>query len=114
MWLTLRTYGIDTLSQAIERGMALADYAETVLAAHPRLEVVTPAQLGIVTFADPHVDGPAHVAAAAELTNDGYAAVTSTVLDGRTVLRLCLINPATTTADIDGTIARLADILQSS
>ena len=74
---------------------------------------MTPAQLGIVTFTDSRVDGAAHVRAAAELTLDGYAAVTSTVLNGRTVLRLCVINPATTTADLDGTISRLADILKS-
>ena len=113
LWLTLRTYGIDTLAHAIDRGIALAEYAQAVIDDHPQLEIVTPAQLGIVTFTDSRVDGAAHVRAAAELTLDGYAAVTSTVLNGRTVLRLCVINPATTTADLDGTISRLADILKS-
>jgi hypothetical protein len=37
--------------------------------------------------------------------------VTSTVIAGRTVLRLCIINPRTTTADIDGTIEHLAGYL---
>ena len=51
--------------------------------------------------------------AAAELTADGYAAVTSTVLGGRTVLRLCTINPRTTTDDLDRTVALLAQALDS-
>jgi hypothetical protein len=33
--------------------------------------------------------------------------VSSTTLDGRIVLRLCPINPRTTTDDIDASIARL-------
>jgi aromatic-L-amino-acid decarboxylase len=38
---------------------------------------------------------------------DGYAAPSTTVLNGRTVARLCTINPRTTEADIVGTIERL-------
>ena len=38
---------------------------------------------------------------------DGFAALTTTVLRGMTVLRMCTINPRTTEADIDQTIARL-------
>jgi hypothetical protein len=34
----------------------------------------------------------------------GFALATSTVLNGRTVLRLCTINPRTTEADVEGTI----------
>jgi glutamate/tyrosine decarboxylase-like PLP-dependent enzyme len=41
------------------------------------------------------------------LLHDGYALVTSTVLRGRTALRMCTINPRTTESDIDGTLARL-------
>ena len=38
---------------------------------------------------------------------DGFAMLTSTILRGRTVLRLCTINPRTTADDIRETIARL-------
>jgi hypothetical protein len=38
---------------------------------------------------------------------DGYAAPSTTVLNGRTVARLCTINPRTTEADIAGTVERL-------
>lgn len=111
LWLTLRAFGLDSLGQAIDRGIGLAEYAQLVIEADPILEVVTPAQLGIITFAARGKADRDHSLAAARLTADGYAAVTSTVLSGRTVLRLCIINPATTTGDIDGTIQRLSSYL---
>ncbi|HSR32139.1 MAG TPA: decarboxylase, partial [Anaerolineae bacterium] len=35
---------------------------------------------------------------------DGYAMLSSTVLNGRTVLRMCTINPRTTATDIRETL----------
>ena len=37
----------------------------------------------------------------------GYAALTTTLLHERSVLRLCTINPLTTEADLAGTIERI-------
>ena len=41
---------------------------------------------------------------------DGFAAPSSTVLRGRTVLRLCTINPRTTDEDIDATVERISQL----
>jgi aromatic-L-amino-acid decarboxylase len=114
LWLTLRHYGTDVLARAIERGIALAEHAQRVVEADPRLEIVTAAQLGIVNFAALGADDDDHRRAVAELTAEGRAATSSTVLRGRTVFRLCIINPATTTADLDFTIDRLATLAQVS
>lgn len=111
LWLTLRAYGVPTLQAAIERGIALAEYAQRVVEADPRLEVITPASLGIVTFAGVNASAAEHSRAVAELTASGFAAASTTVLRGRTVFRLCIINPRTTTADLDATIDRLASAL---
>jgi glutamate/tyrosine decarboxylase-like PLP-dependent enzyme len=108
LWLTFRTYGVSRMKAAIARGIALAEYAEGVLDADDRWEVVTPAQLGIVTFARPEATAEEHAVLAAALARDGYAAVTSTKLRGRSVLRLCTINPRTTEGDIVATLDRLA------
>jgi glutamate/tyrosine decarboxylase-like PLP-dependent enzyme len=108
LWLTFRTYGAARLSQAVERGIALAEYAEQLLRADPRWEVVTPAQLGIGTFTARNATSEDLAAAAAALATDGYAAVTTTALQGRPALRLCTINPRTTEKDISGTLDRLA------
>ncbi len=109
LWLTFRTYGVEILALAVERGIALAEYAGSVIEADPRLEIVVPPQLGIVNFAHIDATDEHHRAAVARLNADGFAAASTTVLDGRTVLRLCIINPRTTTDDLDGTIARLAE-----
>lgn len=50
-----------------------------------------------------------HVRAADDLTVSGYAALSTTVLHGRTVLRLCTINPRTSVADLAGTLSRLRE-----
>lgn len=113
LWLTLRTYGMDAISDAVLRGIALAEYAQLRVEADDRLAVATPAQLGIVTFTAPNSSPEQHWAAAARLTADGLAAATCTVLHGKVVLRLCTINPRTTTDDIDVTVARLAEYVTS-
>ena len=105
LWLTLRTYGLDRVAAAVSRGVALAEAGQRLVEAEPALEVVTPAQLGIVTFAVRGADSDDHARIAAEVTDDGYAALTSTVAVGRPALRLCTINPRTTESDLAGTLA---------
>jgi glutamate/tyrosine decarboxylase-like PLP-dependent enzyme len=114
LWLTLRTYGLDALVAAVQRGIELAELAQRCVEAVPGLRVVTPARLGVVTFAVDGVDDSAHVAIAAAVTADGFAALTSTVLSGRTVLRLCTINPRTTDEDITRTVDLVARTARTS
>jgi glutamate/tyrosine decarboxylase-like PLP-dependent enzyme len=108
LWLTIKTYGIDAIGAAIARGIELAEAAEAMIRDDARLQIVTRAQLGIVTFAVNGAGDTEHRAAAARLALDGYAAVTATTLKDRSVLRLCTINPQATEADLRGTLGRLA------
>jgi glutamate/tyrosine decarboxylase-like PLP-dependent enzyme len=100
-------HGAAQLRTAAARGIALAEHAERLLRADDRWEVVTPAQLGIVTFALRGADHAEHARRAAALAAGGFAAVTSTTLGERSVLRLCTINPRTTEADIAQTLEAL-------
>ncbi len=110
LWMSLRTYGAERFRAAVARGIAMAEYAESRLRAAPDTwEVVSPAQIGVVCFALRGEDSSEHARRAARLTESGFAAVTSTSLKGRSVLRLCTINPTTTRADIDEVIRRLAE-----
>jgi aromatic-L-amino-acid/L-tryptophan decarboxylase len=109
LWLSFRTYGMEAIGAAVGRGIELAEIAEAMIRDDERFSVVTPAQLGIVTFALVGADEAAHRAAAARLATDGYAAVPATTLKDTPVLRLCTINPQTTEADLRGTLERLAD-----
>jgi glutamate/tyrosine decarboxylase-like PLP-dependent enzyme len=107
IWLTLRAYGLDRIEAAVLRGIQLAEIAQRLIEADPFWQLVTPAQLGVVTFVGDGLDAAEHVARVTALAESGYAAVSTTELHGRTVLRLCTINPLTTEDDLAGTLARL-------
>jgi aromatic-L-amino-acid/L-tryptophan decarboxylase len=111
LWLMLKVYGAGRLRDAIERCIRLAEHAQRLVEADPRWEIVTPAQLGIVTFTRPGWSAEDHSAAAAAIAGAGDATVTSTALRGRQALRLCTINPLTTEADIEQTLVRLGAAL---
>jgi len=103
VWLSLRVFGLAAFREAVARTIALAEHAETVLRARPDWEVLSPAQLAIVCFAPTQGDVDEIVARAVA---DGYAAPSSTVVNGRVALRLCTINPRTTFEEIEATIDR--------
>jgi glutamate/tyrosine decarboxylase-like PLP-dependent enzyme len=107
LWLMLKVYGAGRVRVAIERCIGLAEHAQRLLESDPGWEVVTPAQLGIVTFARPDWSAEEHAAAAAAMAAGGYATVTSTVLRDRPALRLCTINPLTTESEVEETLRRL-------
>ena len=115
LWLSLRVFGLDAFRAAVAHGIALAEHAESVLRARTGWEVVTPAQLGIVCFRRLSASAGAGAEELDRLNDelvrsavaDGYAAPSSIVLEGRTAIRLCTINPRTTFVDIESTIERL-------
>ena len=109
LWLSFKAFGVAAIRAGIERGMELAERAEAALEAARGWEIVTPAQLAIVTFRAEGGDA-VNAALTQRAVADGYAAPSSTVLRGRTVLRLCTINPRTTDAEIDETVARLSSL----
>lgn len=112
LWLSLQVFGVAAFRAAVDRGIDLAEAAERRLRASANWEVTTRAQLAIVSFRRRGLSGERadalHTAVVEGMVADGGALLTSTVIGGRTVLRLCAINPRTTEADLDRTLA-LAD-----
>ena len=109
LWLSIRTYGARKFREAVQRGIDNAAVAERYLRQHPDVwEICTPAQIGIVCFAFKDAKPHEHAAVAKAVSDSGFACVSSTSLHGRSVLRLCTINPLTTEDDIVETIRRLA------
>jgi glutamate/tyrosine decarboxylase-like PLP-dependent enzyme len=107
LWLSVRTFGLDAFRDAIAHGIALAEHAEAQLRERDGWEVVTPAQLGIVTFRRDGLDDDAQTQLSAAMVEDGFAAPSTTVVTGRVVLRFCTINPRTTFDDVEATIDRM-------
>ena len=107
LWLTFTTYGLDAIAKAIERGIENAEIAEGILRSDPTWDVVTPAQLGIVTFAHRDRDLVGHQLAVDAVNASGHSALSTTVLSGRKIFRLCTINPLTTREDLEDVIRLL-------
>lgn len=113
LWMTLKVFGREHVAAAVDRGFEHAEQAERLLRERAEWSIVTPAQMGIVTFRcepegwdDDRVDRLNRGLAPA-LGEEGTAFVTKTTLNGRPVLRLCPINPRTTVDDLQDTIDRL-------
>ena len=113
LWLSMRAFGLGEFRRGIERGFEMADHAERTLRTAGTWEIVTPSQMGIVTFRwRDAAKTPAQIDAITRGTVDlmrenGYALVMSTALNHRPVLRLCPINPGTSGEEIEETIRRL-------
>lgn len=113
LWMSLKVFGLPAFREAVGRGFALARSAAGMLVALEGWEVVTPPQMAVVTFRY----APAGLGAAAvdalnrrlvdRVVAEGFAMLSSTVLRGRTVLRMCTINPRTTEEDLRQTVRHL-------
>lgn len=119
LWMSLKVFGVAAFRRAIERGFELAELAESRLRANPVWEIVSPAQMAVVCFryrpsgcAETDL-GALQQRLADAMFADGFAALTTTVLKGKRVLRMCTINPRTTSEDITGTIDRLERVAAS-
>lgn len=107
VWLSFKVFGITAFRQAIEHGMMLAEQVEEFLDKAKDWEVVTPAQLGIVTFryipwesASLDTINEINKKLVEEITYGGFAMLSTTTLKGKVVIRLCAINPRTTKEEI--------------
>ncbi|HSG65628.1 MAG TPA: pyridoxal-dependent decarboxylase [Gammaproteobacteria bacterium] len=112
VWLALRTIGREGYVRMIRDDIALARRLHAHAIAHPELEAFT-CELSIVTFRyrPRALEGsPAAVEAYLDELNDelltrlqggGEAYVSNAVLEGRKLLRACIVNFRTTADDID-------------
>ena len=110
LWFSIRYFGLASFRAAIERGFELCEFTEARLRAMPRWEVVTPAQMAVICFRYRGADDRFHLELVQRIIADGFALITSTVLRGETMLRMCPINPRTTENDIVETLRRLDEL----
>ncbi len=116
LWMSLKVFGLEAFRKAVQRGFALAESVERVARNTPRLQVLSPANLAICCFR--YVRPGMSLDEANSLNQriadhtlmDEFAAVTSTVVKGRKVLRMCTINPRTRDDDIVRTVIHVRDV----
>lgn len=110
VWLSLQYFGVPAFRQAIDNALDLAAEAERYIRQSATLELLTPAQLGIVCFRR-RADGATeaelddlNARTLAALTGSGYAMISSTRVDGRFALRFCILNHRTGPDDVLGVL----------
>jgi aromatic-L-amino-acid decarboxylase len=109
LWFLLRSVGIDAIADAIRGDEARARQAESLLAADPRVRIVTPTRLSVFTFTRADGDEARARAWLDTLLTRGSTMLSSSRVDGSYVLRFCVVNHATTDADIERAVAEVLE-----
>jgi len=116
MWMSLKTFGLNSFKQAVKTGIDLAILAEKEIKKYDNWVVVSPPKLAIINFQYRPLQQTKeqinllNKAIISEIVKTGFAMISSTVLKGHLVIRLCIINPRTTELDIRETIRQLNQI----
>ena len=116
-YMSLKTFGLAAFRETVGQSIALAEQVEDHLAGAADWEIVTSANLAVITFRfrpanaklnDEDLD-QLNQFLSDSIIRDGKAMLATTIVNGRTVLRMCLINPRTTFNDILSTLESLQD-----
>jgi len=108
VWMTLKYYGTSGYARALDHDLALASYLSDRVSADPDLKLMAPPSLSVVCFCvEPAgVSGDEQLnelnrAVLERLQLSGRGFLSSTVLNGRFVLRACIVNPLSGQRDVD-------------
>lgn len=111
LWFSLAMHGTDRYTEAIERGIELAQIAGRMIESAPHVELVRQPSLSCVLFRRKGWKPEDYNAWTHRNHKSGYALVTPTKsrANGKveTVARFCFINPDTTEDDIRGILATM-------
>ncbi len=116
IWMSIQTFGIAAFRQAVENSMDFADRAGVYVTKSPVLELLTPVSLGIVCFrinpevgdSDEESLDQINRTVLARVFWEDNAVISSTLVDNKFALRLCIINHNTTWDDVRKTLAIIA------
>ena len=116
LWMSFKVFGLNAISEAIAAGFENAELAERLLREAGCWEIVTPAQMAIVTFRYKPTDGDEILAnrvthdLVGRMLENGLAFASGTQLREKTVMRMCTNNPRTTPDDLRQTVALMAQL----
>jgi len=119
LWLSLKTFGLNSFRSAMDYTLDLATTAQQMLAARENVEICTPARLAILTFrfapsgwTEAELNA-LNLSIVQWMIKDGRAMLSSTQLGEKVVLRLCTINPRTTEGDLELTVDLLSEAAET-
>lgn len=111
LWMTLQVMGTDLVSDKIAWGIQSAELAEKLIRKNPVIEIISPAQMAVINFRynpaglTEEQKDKLNVMISEKMLDNGYAGVFTTELNGKKVLRLCMIHPDTTREEIRKTVS---------
>ncbi len=106
LWLAWQHLGDAGLAAVVEHGLALTQYLAETVAHHPEFEAAHQPDLNLLCFRLKGADERTE-AARERLVRSGAGYLSLTTLQGRRWLRAVMLNPSTTTADVDAVLAAL-------
>ncbi|HYO79220.1 MAG TPA: pyridoxal-dependent decarboxylase, partial [Thermoanaerobaculia bacterium] len=107
LWLILRAHGPAPIVEALERVTALTRHLYDRIAASDDFEPVHEPELNILCFRRRGFDDEQTAGLREKLNRSGRAWITTTILRGERVLRVTMMNPRTTEADVDAMLDAL-------
>jgi L-2,4-diaminobutyrate decarboxylase len=107
-WFSLATYGTDAYREAVETTLTLTRAAARLIDDAPHLELIMEPELTVLLFRRTGWSSEQYQAWSDRLLAEGAAFVVPTSWKGETVLRICIVNPRTTLADIELLVNSLA------
>jgi glutamate/tyrosine decarboxylase-like PLP-dependent enzyme len=117
IWMAIKHFGLARYRAVIGRTMDLARFAQELLEANPKLEVVSPAVLSVVSFR--YIPSPGSDDETIERVNQeirqrvwdsGKAMITSSRVRDRYVLRLAVVNHNARRSDVEGTVRLIEEL----
>ncbi|GAB4142966.1 MAG: aminotransferase class I/II-fold pyridoxal phosphate-dependent enzyme [Planctomycetota bacterium] len=110
LWLLLRGVGIDRIADQIRKDLDLCRLAFDLLREDGRVEMLTPPQMSIFTFALRAGD-EAGRRFVGDVLEDGFLMLSSTRIRGRFAVRFCVCNHRTTERDVREAVSRMRTLL---
>jgi L-2,4-diaminobutyrate decarboxylase len=107
-WFSLAAHGTRAYGEAVERCLATTRAAADLVREAPHLELVVEPELSVVAFRRLGWAPSDYVAWSRRLLESGLAFVVPSTHAGHTILRLCIVNPRTTVADVQVVLDSLA------
>ena len=100
LWFSLAVHGTAAYTESVERSLTVTREGADDIRASTHLELVMDPELSVLVFRRTGWTTEQYYAWSDKVLTDGLAFVVPTSWRGETVLRLCLVNPATTRDDL--------------
>lgn len=107
-WFSLAVHGTDAYAEAMEETLGVARAVAHLVRGSAHLELVMEPDLSVVVVRRPGWGASDYAAWSEATLRDGSAFVVPSTWRGETVLRLCIVNPRTTTDAVAGVLASMA------